>query len=253
MNRLHKELERLFGAAAPEGDAAPAKPGDTVRALVLQLAGPTDWPAMSAVWNGVQTDLSLPAPAIAVNGQDGFQLWFSLADPWPAAQGAAFLDGLRRRYLVDVPSERLSLAPGLESSAWLPRPVPALQDDGRLWSAFVAPDLAPLFADEPWLDTAPPPMGQSDLLSRLQSISTVDFQRALAALSPAAGPATSPAPATTGRDGREAHRSYAAADVGGRDPMHFLLDVMNDDGVALSLRIEAAKALLPYWPAPQRP
>jgi hypothetical protein len=25
--------------------------------------------------------------------------------------------------------------------------------------------------------------------------------------------------------------------------MHFLLDVMNDDGVALSLRIEAAKAL----------
>jgi hypothetical protein len=175
MNRLHKEFERLFGAASLAGNVAPAKPGDAVRALVLQLAGPTDWPAMSAVWNGVQTDLSLPAPAIAVNGQDGFQLWFSLADPWPAAQGAAFLDGLRRRYLVDVPPERLSQAPGLQSSAWLPRPVPALQDDGRLWSAFVAPDLAPLFADEPWLDTAPPPMGQSDLLSRLQSISTSRF------------------------------------------------------------------------------
>jgi hypothetical protein len=31
------------------------------------------------------------------------------------------------------------------------------------------------------------------------------------------------------------------------DPKRFLLDVMNDDTLALGLRIEAAKALLPYF------
>jgi hypothetical protein len=30
------------------------------------------------------------------------------------------------------------------------------------------------------------------------------------------------------------------------DPKHFLLQVMSDDTVPLALRIEAAKALLPY-------
>ena len=31
-----------------------------------------------------------------------------------------------------------------------------------------------------------------------------------------------------------------------QDPKRFLLDVMNNDTVSLGLRIEAAKALLPY-------
>lgn len=248
MTRLHKEFERLFGAAVPDADASTTHAGDPVRALVLELARPAHWPALAAVWNGVQTDLALPAPAIAVNGRDGFQLWFSLADPMPAAQGAAFLDGLCRRYLGDVPPGRLSLAPGLHPPAWLPRPVPALQDDGQLWSAFVAPDLAPVFADEPWLDTAPPPAGQADLLSQLQGIAAVDFERAIAVLCPATGPA-----ATTDDERQQDPTPRAAAQAGSRDPLRFLLDVMNDDDVAMSLRIDAAKALLPYWPVRQRP
>lgn len=46
---------------------------------------------------GVQADLALPAPAIAVNGSDACQRWFSLVEPLPAPQAAAFLDALRRR------------------------------------------------------------------------------------------------------------------------------------------------------------
>ena len=54
--------------------------------MVLELTGPADWDVLSAVWRGVQADLELPAPAIAVSGTDGLQLWFSLEAPVPAAQ-----------------------------------------------------------------------------------------------------------------------------------------------------------------------
>ena len=248
MNRLHGETERLFGCPAPDTGPASADPGIKVRALVLQVARPADWAALATVWNGVQRDLSLPAPAIAVNGVDGFQLWFSLAEPTPPAQAVAFLDGLCRRYLGDVPSERLGLAPGPQVPTWLPHPVPALQDDGRLWSAFVAPDLAPLFCDEPWLDTAPPDLGQSDLLARLQSISPADFQRALDKLSP--GPEAGFEPPNA--EGKDPPPTSLAPEVGSRDPMRFLQDVMNNPAVPLALRIEAAKALLPHIPPPRQ-
>jgi hypothetical protein len=41
--------------------------------------------------------------------------------------------------------------------------------------------------------------------------------------------------------------SHAAPAGARRAPKAFLLDVMNDASVALGLRIEAAKALLPYF------
>jgi hypothetical protein len=118
-----------------------------------------------------------------------------------------------------------------------------------LWSAFVAPDLAPLFCDEPWLDTAPPDLGQSDLLARLQSISPADFQRALDKLSP--GPEAGFEPPNA--EGKDPPPTSLAPEVGSRDPMRFLLDVMNNPAVPLALRIEAAKALLPHVPPPRQP
>jgi hypothetical protein len=36
-------------------------------------------------------------------------------------------------------------------------------------------------------------------------------------------------------------------------PKRFLLDVMNNEALELALRIEAAKALLPYFNEPRRP
>jgi len=245
VNRLQSELQRLFAARDPESalagraDTGLIDSGGRVRAMVLELARPADWAALSKVWQGVQRDLELPAPAIAVSGQDGYQLWFSLSEPVPARHAQAFLESLRVRYLGDINPLRVGLMPAVEAAspqqARHARSVPAEQANGGHWSAFVAPDLAPVFAEEPWLDTPPSPEGQSDLLSRLESMKPADFQRALERLGPATVSASS-APASGAAEVAVAHLN----------PKRFLLDVMNNDSVALGLRIEAAKALLPY-------
>jgi hypothetical protein len=178
MNRLLSELQRLYAPPSPQESADESPAEDRIRAMALELARPADWEALGAVWRGVQTDLNLPAPAIAINGSDGYQLWFSLTPAVPAAQALAFMEGLRRRYLGDIPVERVHLRADLATSALLP---PRLVAAGQ-WSAFVAPDLAPVFADESWLDTQPNPEGQADLLSRLISMQSADFQAALQAL-----------------------------------------------------------------------
>lgn len=217
MNRLQAELQRLYA----HGSHAPGRTGadGRVRAMVLELARPASWDRLAAVWRGVQADLELPAPAIAVTGSEGYQLWFSLAEPVAADRAAAFLESLRRRYLGDVARDRIALQPSV-----LP---PAEAAPGH-WSAFVAPDLAAVFADEPWLDLPPGPDAQADLLARLGSMKPGALERALG--DPAAQPVDAPpAPAP-------------AAD--GQDPRSFLLAVMNDRAVDLRLRIEAAKALL---------
>ena len=247
MNRLQQELQRLY---APQGGArqdpdfhargrvdAQAR----VRAMVLELARPADWAALSAVWGGVQTDLALPAPAIAINGSDGCQLWFSLQEPVPVPQAGAFLDALRRSYLSDIAPVRVAMLPALDvTSASAPlhvRQIPALQADSGMWSAFVASDLVPMFVDEPWLDVPPNPDGQAQLLAPLKSIQPAEFELALQRLKPAAGPA---APGLASND---------AAHAPSLDPKRFLLDVMNNDSLDLALRIEAAKALLPHFDA----
>jgi hypothetical protein len=265
MNRLESELQRLYLLQVPASQHAEAEEprlidaDGRVRAMVLELARPADWAVLSKVWHGVQVDLDLPAPAIAVSGTDGYQLWFSLAQPLPAAQAWAFMEALRQRYLGDIRTHRVGLLPTVDAAsppqAVHARRVPALQADSGHWSAFVAPDLAPVFAEEPWLDLPPNLDGQAALLTGLASIPLAELERALALLQPAATPALSaPAPP-----------SAAVADAGlgtmnlrshspgpWLDPKRFLLDVMNNDAVALALRIEAAKALLPCFDDPRR-
>lgn len=221
MNRLQTELQRLYLLPSAEPGGSLVDATGQVRALVMALAGPADWEPLSRVWRGVQLELDLPAPAIAVSGQDALQLWFSLQQPVAAADAAAWLEGLRARYLADLaPASRLRLSP--PGSAAL---VPAEQPGTGNWSAFVAQDLAPVFADTPWLDIPPGVDGQADLLARLESIEPAAFAAALQQLQPAG--AVAPSVATT--------------DV---DPRRFLQQVLNDESVALALRIEAAKALL---------
>ncbi len=221
MSRLQSEWHRLY----------------QVQAMVLAVGRPADWAATSAVWQGVQADLNLPAPAIAVSGTDGYQLWFSLAEPVPTDQALAFLDGLRARYLGDIAPPRLALIPAVAQD--MARPPVQVQADQ--WSAFVAPDLAPVFADTPWLDIPPNLDGQADLLARLVSIRPDEFERALRQLSAAPLGVAVPVPAV---DAPTPAGTWA-------DPKRFLLDVMNDPSVAPGLRIEAAKALLPYFEVPR--
>ena len=213
MNRLELELTRLYATQADAGG---------VGALVLEVADPAEWQPLAAVFQGLQADLDLPAPAIAVNGRDAMQLWFSLAQPLPAADAVAFLELLRLRYMGHINRHRVRLLAGAVE------PVPALQAGTGMWSAFVAPDLASVMADEPWLDLPPNPDGQAALLARLQSIAPAALQRAMAQLQPAAAPG-----------------GAAASAQPARGPREFLMDVMNDPAIALALRIEAAKALLP--------
>jgi hypothetical protein len=247
MTRLQSEWQRLYlprtplDAAMAADDTRLIDPLGCVRAMVLALARPANWVALSVVWQAVQAELSLPAPAIAISGVDGYELWFSLAEPVPAAQAHAFLESLRARYLSQVEPARISLLPALDAQApqpnWYAGMVPAQQGHADQWSAFVAPDLAPVFAETPWLDIPPSPDGQADLLSALRSIQPDDWQTALARLKPAPTLAK-PAAASTS--------THPEAKGPNLDAWRFLQGVMNDETVALSLRIEAAKALLPY-------
>jgi len=270
MNRLQTELQRLY--AIPPQPAVP-DPNEPPRALVLELARPADWSALSAVWLGVQADLALPAPAIAVNGVDAYQLWFALAEPVTPAQAQAFLDALCHRYLSDIVQrrpQRLTRWPRPEGQA--PEPLPELpreQAAGGLWSAFVAPDLAAVFGDEPWLDLPPGIEAQADQLARLALIKPADFERALAELqADARRAAESAAPASGSPAGDAgaagASGASAAGGAGPRvgaaptgsaaplrvdlpptdDPRAFLRSVMNHPELDLAWRLEAAKALL---------
>lgn len=252
MNRLQSEFRRLYHPL-PAGAAGTDRDPDglideqgRVRALVLELARPADWERLGDVWRGVQADLGLPAPAIAVSGTDGLQLWFSLSEPLGAARAHAFLAALRSRYLPDVAAQRVSLMPAPDASSaagsHAPR-VPALNESTGNWSAFVAPDLAPIFAETPWLDMPPGDEGQANLLSKLASIKPPQLAAALAQLEPAAAPSTAIPPTATS-DG-SLMPTPAVSSARYPEPRSFLLAVMNDESVPLALRIEAAKALLP--------
>lgn len=242
--RLTQELSRLYRVPHPAHEAPTSLVGadGQVRALVLEIARPADWAALSAVWQGAQADLELPAAAIAVSGTDGLQLWFSVSEPVPVREAAAFLQGLHRRYLPGVPAKRVHLYPQPASDAaeaWVHAPqVPALQASGN-WSAFISADLPAVFADEPWLDIAPNPEHQADILNRLRSMSLAQFHHALALLAPA--------------EQAERDEAWVAAtapspthDAGAADPRAFLLHVMNDPRVEMQHRIEAAKVLLAH-------
>jgi hypothetical protein len=128
----------------------------------------------------------LPAPAIAINGHDGYQLWFSFAQPLPPARRQAWLQALCTRYLPELSPARLRLWPG--AAPQLPV-VPAEQPGSGLWSAFVAPDLAAVFGDEPGIDLPPGPEAQADLLARLKPIGTAEFEAAWQQLQAPSGPA----------------------------------------------------------------
>ncbi len=219
VNRLPLELDRLYGLG-PGPRAAAFGPG--LRAAVLSLVLPAGWEPLSSVWRGVQSDLELPAPAIAVSGEDALQLWFSFAAPPAPPAAARFLQGLRERYLPDVKPAHVRL---FSDAAGFPA-APGVEVGAERWSAFVTPDLAAVFAETPWLDTPPGDEGQAAILRGIQPMREVAFEAALKRLG-----ATEPSPPQVPQDS---------------DPARFLSGVMNDDTAPLALRIEAAAILLSH-------
>lgn len=274
MNRLLTELHRLYRPHAPADTPIPATgraaeaaaeaglidPQGRTRAMVMDVGRPADWDLAARVWRGVQSDLGLPAPAIAVSGTDGYQLWFSMAEPLSLADAHAFLEALRRHYLADIGTRRVAMWPAADASTSAPPDVPAQHAGSDRWSAFVAPDLAALFVDTPWLDVPPSLDGQAELLVHLLSAGREQFDHARAVLARPLATGGTGAP-STGASGHWSEPSSPAPPApsgvtlaGHTDPRRFLLQVMNDASVPLPLRIEAAKALLPYAdPRPDPP
>ncbi|WP_139237573.1 hypothetical protein [Variovorax sp. OV329] len=232
MKPLQLELDRLYGLGASAAhDAAPAA-AQGVRVLVLELRPPGGWAELSSVWTGVQSDLGLPPPAIAVSGVDALQLWFSLASPTMPSAGELFLQGLRARYLPQTAATRVRL---IADAAQLPS-APPLETSPDRWSAFVAPDLASVFADTPWLDLPPTCEGQASLLRALEPIRQVAFEAALSQLG-----VMEEVPTDLKLSGLP---DMPTSEQGGADAERFLRAVMNDESVPMALRIEAAKGLL---------
>ncbi|MDR1994284.1 hypothetical protein [Azonexus sp.] len=213
---------------------------NTTRCLVLCFARGDDWPQVAALCQALQEDLALPAPAVAVDTEAGYQLWLSLAEAVPLAIAGAFLAALRRHYLAGLPLASLTCIPGGKTTPSLLRPVPSLQAANGKWSAFIDPGMGSLFVAEAGLDIAPNPERQADLLVGLASIPPGDLQRALQWLEEqSATPVAAQAPVEAGQ------RLMLAGIYG--DPQSFLLAVMNDPSASAGHRIEAAKALLPYF------
>lgn len=252
MNRLHTEMRRLY-AAPTEPSTAPWPPSTApaaagcYRALVVGLGRPARWADAAALWSGVQDVWGWPAPAIAVDGQDGYQLWFSLAEAVPQADAQRLIQAMWQRFVPDVEPERLRAWPqpeGVEPMAAWPW-VPAEQASGGLWSAYVAPGLAAVLEQEPWLDMAPSVDAQADLLCRLDSVPADQVDAVLASISEQP---EEPTPALASAEQVPVKTAHHAS---GRTPAHpealqFLRSVMHDPNADLALRIEAAKALLPY-------
>lgn len=241
--RLQAEYRRLFCLSDErvEPDLAGLSWVDAVgnvRTLVFGLRLPADWTVLSALWRGVQSDLEWPAPAIAVNGSDAFELWFSLKVPMPRADAVELLAQLRHSYLGNVRADRLLTWPNADATVEPPA-CPPFEAGPDRWAAFVAPDLPAVFGDDPALDFEPGAEAQAELLSRLQPISPAELHAAQATFAVSAPQASAPHElVVTG--------SSLASSVTGdfQEPRAFLLAVMNDPGVSLALRIEAAKGLL---------
>ncbi|WP_310494334.1 hypothetical protein [Dechloromonas sp.] len=225
-------------------------PDGMVRAMVISLANGSYWEQLAALYQGVQEDFDVPAPAISVSVEDGYQIWFSLAEPVPLQQAQAFLNALRLKYLNDIPVARLKFRPGIEdgtnvhSLSVLPL-MQALKEPER-WSAFIDPSMGCMFIDESWLEMAPNLDQQAAMLAEVETIKAEDFQRVMSIMQAAPAFAGTPVE-NAARSGGDRLTSSLGVDSHFTDPKSFLMAVMNDPQTSAHDRIEAAKALLPYF------
>lgn len=257
MDRLIAELQRLFLASDAAGNAFPADtrlpegglllepaPDGRQRVFCIALCRPADWEYAAAIHRGVQEILDLPAPLVSVDGQ-GFRLWFSLAEPVSREQGQSLMAGVLARFAPDLPATRVRAA----TDDALPLPPGKLGDSER-WTAFIDPSMGSMFLDEAWLEMPPNLDKQADLLAGFSSAKPSELEQALARLAPHPASA-SPARAAPLPDSPPPTTETLALTGHYTDPRSFLLAVMNDPQASAQQRIEAAKALMPYYGYPQ--
>lgn len=191
MQKLTSELQRLYLFAGQQHDAPSidlVKDG-MVRTLVIDFHKAADeqhWARLCDVANALQTELGLPAPAVSVSGGECYRLWLSLARPIAETQAKQFLALLHKTYFEDEPIDfgrsRVDLPPAQNRAT-------------GLWAAFINPSMGGALAEDLGLEMMPPEAAQAAFLDRLASISTEEYQQALATLQRkhAAAPISAPA------------------------------------------------------------
>ena len=261
MNKLESELQRLYclpeqEAPSSKSDGHPAinliSATGFARCCVISVEKGADWEQVAALYQGVQADLELPAPAISVSGNEGYQIWFSLAEPVQLQWARDFMAGLSGKYLSEIKTTKLNFRPAGDAELRVVSMVPARLNAADGWSAYIDPTMGSMFAEETWLPMAPSPDKQAGMLAGLKSITTTEFQRALAVLSslaemPAARSAHSSPIANNDAQANERCTGTSLLNIGAgfNDPESFLLAVMNDVSATADQRIAAAIALLP--------
>jgi len=269
MNKLIAELRRLY--FLPEQPFQDLDAGDATaaltlaglhgmaRAMVVSFERAADWEHAATLYQAVQEDLELPAPAVSVCGSEGYQLWFSLVEPVPAEQARLFLTALHRTYLHELRPGHLKFWPDADALSVEPSLMnlpPVLHGASGKWSAFIDPGMGSMFIEEPGLGMVPTADRQADLLVGLKSITANAFQQALNVLQAQieAESIANELAAARPLEGSRQSDGHAAPiqstlNVGSNfsDPKSFLLAVMNDSSASADHRIEAAKALLPYF------
>lgn len=263
MNTLDSELQRLYRLDAPSRAESsgldPIVENGMTRAMVVSFLEAKDWQQVAGLYQAVQGDLQLPAPGVSVSGNSGYQLWFSLADPIPQEQARAFLSLLQARYLADIQEKNLSSNLETEHPSTLAFP-PRQHGTSGKWSAFIDPSMGDMFVEEPGLEMAPNMARQADRLAALESISPVDFAKALLLLQTDAAAGTDAEEEAAvpldscphqadiqPQHGNKRRRQPLSVGDDFNDPFAFLLAVMNDSAASGRSRISAAKALLPYF------
>ena len=206
----------------------------TVRSLVIGFTRASDWPVLASLYENIQIEDELPAPAIAVTPR-GYQLWLSLANPVNLADARRFLMRLQAKHLTALPAGRVEFLPDVNGVFELPM-IPNFDPETQKWAAFIDPGMGSMFIDEPGLDIAPNPERQADLLMPVKSISSQVLQRILDEAKENIG---LQAPSTIAP---EQNASFPSTSFS--DPREFLLLVMNSSQAGLAERIAAATALL---------
>ena len=228
-----------------------------VRTLLVRFERAADWALAAQLYAAVQQELELPAPAVSVSGKEGYCLWFSLADPVALESAGNFLQALREAYLHELQPAHLSFFPDSAAlqEAFLNLP-PALHSTSGKWSAFIDPGMGSMFVDEPGLGMAPNMDRQADLLAGLKSMKKVDFERAQLSLKNRCAVRAVQSEqvaanlcASVFSSESQTPGASGTLNVGSEfsDPKNFLLAVMNDASARADQRIEAAKALQPYF------
>lgn len=247
-DRLALELKRLYGCSSSDPESVNSS---LSRALVLELARPGDWSLLAPVWKTFANDWKVPPPAIAVNGVDGIQLWFSVSTPLRGGMGSQFLEALVAYFLSDVSADRIVCMPMRAAETTNAGPtfhaIPENVSGTDRWSAFITRDLAAVFGEEPWVDVPPQRDQQAEILSRLGFMSPDQFDYVLAKLNPKTGMKNEDRSLVQSR--RQPVEAVPAV-IHDTDmqltPAEFLRAAMNNPQLPMSERIAAASALLPY-------